>query len=97
MSLRYRISELAKLDLEGVWEYTSRKSSEGQADKYFELLIEGIETICFHPEIGRSIAEVKDAYRIHKTGSHLIIYKQKNDEIFIDRILHERMNIEEHL
>jgi len=97
MSLRYRISELAKLDIEGVWEYTARTWSVGQADKYFQILIKGIETICLHPEVGRSIGEVKKGHRMLESGSHLIIYKEKNDEIYIDRILHERMNIEEQL
>lgn len=95
MSLQSRISRLDKLDLEHIWEYTARTWSEEQADKYFHLLLNGIETICLYPEIGRSLEGVKQGQRVLEAGKQLIIYKLKNKEVFIDRILHIRMNIKE--
>ena len=93
MSLKYKLSKLALRDLDGIWEYTFETWSKAQANKYYKEIIKGIDVICKNPEIGKSIDELKSNHRIKKVKFHLIVYKVKNNIIFIDRILHERMDI----
>jgi len=97
MSLSFEISELAQADLERIWNYTAINWSSVQADKYYKELIAQIETICKNPEIGRSIAYIKNQHQKVNFFSHMIIYKVVNKVIFIDRILHKRMDIESNL
>jgi len=93
MKSRYEISELAIQDLEGIWQFTVGNWSVKQANKYYELLIEAIEQICKFPQIGKSIESIKKHHRMYQVKSHLIIYKIVDDFIWIDRILHQRMDI----
>jgi len=97
MSLKYELSSLAGEDLERIWLYTYETWSITQADFYYNLILDEIEKLCNHPEIGRTIEKVKRDHRIREVKSHLIIYKIKNDIIYVDRILHQRMDIESQL
>ena len=95
--MNYIISELAKRDLEDIYAYTIEKWSINQANRYYELIIEEIQSICRNPEIGKSLSEIKKHHRSRSIKSHLIIYKQENQMILIDRILHRRMDINKRL
>jgi toxin ParE1/3/4 len=92
--LSFRISELALEDLESIWSYTAVNWSSNQADRYYEEIISQINTICDNPQIGMSIAHIKDSHRKVGVNSHMIIYKVVNDVVFVDRILHMRMDID---
>jgi len=94
MNLKYEFSHLAKLDLEYIWKYTANNWSVDQANKYYKLIIDKINEICKNPNIGKSLESFKKKHRVIKVISHLVIYKLHNDSIFIDRILHKRMDIE---
>lgn len=94
MKLNYQLSKLALDDLEDIWEYTFETWSKTQANRYYKEIIQGIDVICKNPEIGKSIEEIKSNHRIRKVKFHLIVYKVKNNIIFVDRILHERMDID---
>ena len=61
------------------------------------MIFVSIDLICRNPKIGKSIAEVNDRHRKHIVGSHIIIYKIENNLILIDRVLHQRMDIENQL
>jgi len=93
MNLKYELSNLAILDLEDIWKYTAKNWSISQANSYYRLFYNKIDEICKHPNIGKSIEQLKKEHRIVKVKSHLIIYKIKNETIFVDRILHQRMDI----
>lgn len=97
MRYDFEISQLAELDLENIWLYTLQNWSHKQADKYYRLIISEIYSICDNPEIGKAIEELKMEHRVRKIESHIIIYKIKRDKIWIDRILHQRMDIESRL
>lgn len=95
--LEFRISKLAKRDLEKIWNFTANEWSPTQANKYYNSLIRGIKSICKNPGIGRSIQEVKKEHRILPIKSHLIVYKFDRNIVFVDRILHRRMDIDSRL
>jgi len=95
--MKYIISKLALEDIDSIWEYTVQEWSIKQAEKYYNTIISKIQLICQNPKIGESIKDVKDTHRKQNIGSHMIIYKFQDDLIFIDRILHQRMDIENQL
>jgi len=97
MKLEYQLSKLAIKDLENIWEYTFANWSLKQADKYIKQIISQINKVCLNPEIGRPIFNVKPKHRMKKINSHLIIYKVDNHTLKVDRILHEKMDIENQL
>ncbi len=92
---RYRFTNEAVKDLEEIWSYTKQKWSIVQADRYYNLIIDEIEFISSNPLLGRSIDYIKEGYRSTKVKSHIIFYKQQEeDTIVIVRILHQRMDTE---
>ena len=97
MKLGYELSKLALEDLNSIWEYTAEQWSIEQANKYYKDIFEVVELICINPKVGKSIIEVKEKHRSIIVKSHLIIYKIEKNIIQIDRILHQRMDIDFHL
>ncbi len=49
------------------------------------------------PHLGRVCDEIRQGYRKHHVGRHLIFYRQVAAHIEIIRILHKRMDVESHL
>jgi len=91
----YRFTNDAVKDLEEIWSYTKQKWSVEQADRYYALIIDEIEFIASNPLLGRSIDHVKEGYRSTRVKSHVVFYKQQEDDkILIVRILHQRMECE---
>lgn len=97
MKLDYELSKLAINDLESIWSYTAKEWSVKQANKYYEIIFDVIDSICTDPEIGRSIREVKENHRLKIAHSHMIIYKIENEKILIDSILPQKMDVENKL
>jgi toxin ParE1/3/4 len=92
---RYSFTNEAVKDLEEIWSYTYQKWSLKQADRYYNLIIDEIEFIASNPLSGRTIDHIKEGYRSTKVKSHVVFYKQQEDDtILIVRILHQRMDSE---
>jgi toxin ParE1/3/4 len=96
-ALPFVISKKAIADQENIWLYTADKWSIGQADRYYNLIIDEIHFICKNPGTGKSMEFVRKGYRASKVKSHLVFYKLEKDIVQIVRILHERMDIENRL
>ena len=94
MKLKYQLSKLAITDLDSIWLYTANEHSIKQANAYYNEIFDVIDLICGNPYIGRSIQEIQKNHRSKLAMSHMIIYKIENNKIFIDRILHQKMDIE---
>ena len=91
----YRLSNEAIKDLDDIWFYTCQKWSVEQADRYYYLIIDEIKFIASNPLTGRSVSYIKEGYRSTIIKSHVIFYRQiENDIILIVRILHQNMDIE---
>lgn len=97
MKFNFEISKLALKDLDDIWEYSAEQWSRQQANRYYKELIQSIQEICNNSEIGKPIDYVKQGHRIINVKSHMIVYKMQQEIIYIDRILHQKMDIEKHL
>ncbi len=94
---KYRISEAAINDLDGIWEYTFLKWSKEQADRYQNLIMNEIEFIAENISSGKSMNHIKDGYLVSYVKSHMIFFKRKEGIVEIIRILHQKMDIESNL
>ena len=82
-------------DLGEIWNYTCKKWSFEQADRYYNLIIEEIEFIASNPLFGKPIDHIKQGFRSTKVKSHIVFYKiVEENKIIVVRILHQMMDIE---
>ena len=96
---KVRYSNKAVEDLSSIWEYTFTKWSENQADEYYAMLISACNRLLYPSLISnRSYEEISEGLLGVKAGHHLIFYNiLENDDVMIIRILHDRMDIKQHL
>lgn len=92
---KYQFSNKAVEDLSDIWNYTVTEWSEQQADQYYEMLIASCRKIAADLLLfGRKYEEIAEDLLGFKANKHLIFYKITDAEnIFIVRILHERMDL----
>lgn len=96
---KIRLSRKAISDLDGIWAYTVETWSEEQAVLYYRQIHAAIQSLHNLPaflEIKYDI--IKPGLLGHQVGHHIIFYKKETDgSIWVDRILHERMDYQRHL
>ena len=97
--MNYKISIQAENDLEKIWLYTFENWSIEQADRYLKLIFNEIEYLCSKPKSGSDFSNIRKGYWRSKVNSHFIFYKIniKQNQLEIIRILHEVMNVENHI
>jgi len=97
--MNFVITNEAALDLESIWLYTIETWSAEQADKYLNLIFNEIEYLSENPNSGIDFSHTRKGYLRSKINYHFIFYKvnSRKGEIEIIRILHEQMDIENHL
>ena len=95
--VKYRIRATAVKDLDGIWEYTFRKWSKDQADRYHGLIISEIEYVANNKPAGKDMSHVNEGYLVTYVKSHMIFFKRQKDIVHVIRILHQKMDIESNL
>lgn len=91
----FKFTNKAVSDLTQIWNYTVKKWSEDQADKYYYMLIENCREVAKNPDLGKNYSVVKENLLGFKAGRHIIFYlKIEDNAIEIIRIIHEQMDIE---
>jgi toxin ParE1/3/4 len=91
---KFKFSEEAYWDLNDILNYTFDHWSENQAEKYYKTLKKACEFIAKNQSLGRNYSNVRKHLKGYKAGRHIIFFEIINDdEIKVQRILHERSNI----
>lgn len=93
----YILTNTAVDDLADIWNYTFEVWSENQADRYYQLLIDGFEHIAESPAIGRKYDEIENGLLGFHVAKHIIFYLVEDKEVQIIRILHTQMDIRQHI
>jgi toxin ParE1/3/4 len=93
----FRLTAKAKADLKSIARYTQDTWGREQRNKYLLELDSSLHTLARKPQRGRACDYIRKGYRKYHTGKHFIFYRQTNKGIEIIRILHESMDIENHL
>ena len=96
---KIRLSRKAIADLDGIWDYTVEAWSEEQAVIYYRQIyttIQGLNNLPVFLEKGYDV--IKHGLFGFKVGHHIVFYKKHKDgSIWVDRILHEKMDYQRHL
>jgi toxin ParE1/3/4 len=107
---RYRLTEIADADIDGILRYTAQQFGPLQQDRYAELIERAatmVATVPEHPlsrardELGRGVRSlhVERVAKRRGAASHVLFYKidVRGEGIIILRVLHESMEPIRHL
>lgn len=87
----YRLSRLARLDLLEIADYTVDTWGEAQAQHYLDGIANCLDTLQEKPLMGRPCDAIRTGYRRIEYKKHAIFYRVEDGDLFISRILHQRM------
>lgn len=93
----YVLRPRAQRDIEDIWDYSAATWSVAQAEVYVRQIQQCLETLATDPRLGRKCDEIRAGYRKYPAGLHVVFYRIVDGGIDIVRILHQRMDFEQHL
>ncbi len=76
-------SELARKDLDEIYESSLMRWGVEQTNKYMDDLESRIEWLLSNPELGLNRDEVKDSYKSYFQGKHTIFFRKTDKGIEI--------------
>ena len=95
---RYLLNPVAAADLEQIYDYTLGRWDIDQAEHYVRGLLLAFDRAADNPRIGRACDDIRPGYFRLSAGSHTIYYRIAATGIVeIMRILHQRMDADQHL
>ncbi|MBO7604710.1 MAG: type II toxin-antitoxin system RelE/ParE family toxin [Bacteroidales bacterium] len=96
---KYHISRKAIEDLEGIWKYTASEWSEEQASDYYRQLYISIRNLAtIQPYLRRDFSVISPELLGFMKGHHIIFFEKHSDgSVWVDRILHEKMDFHRYL
>ena len=95
--MKWRITGPAHRDLEGIWTYTQLRWNARQADQYLELLAARIIWLAGNKNLWIVRDDIRDGLFCYSEGRHLIFFTETSGVLTVVRVLHERMNTEQHI
>ena len=93
----YVFSKEAENDLVEIYHHGFINYGERKADLYIEALKEKCQFLAGMPNLCPDHEEFSPPVKIHHHKKHLIIYIVETEYILIVRVLHERMDIQQHI
>jgi toxin ParE1/3/4 len=94
----FLLTNAAKADLKAIAIYTQKEWGKNQRNIYLRQIDDTFHILSDKPSTGKLCEEIKPGYRKYPIGSHIIFYRSGNrDCIEIVRILHKRMDADQHL
>ncbi|WP_347888513.1 type II toxin-antitoxin system RelE/ParE family toxin [Nitrosomonas europaea] len=85
-------------DLLSIGRYTRKEWGKAQQIRYLTQLDRAFHDLADKPGLGRACDEIREGYFKYGVGKHVIFYRHTGKgQIEIVRILHGRMDIEQHL
>lgn len=94
----YLLTTAARKDLINIGRFTTEKWGKLQRDKYLKQFDDAFKLLSRQPEIGRDADYIKPGYKKFSQGSHIIFYRAGTEShIVVIRILHNSMDVEQHL
>jgi len=81
----------AELDMAEIGEYTTREWGLSQTDKYIDKLEDCFVPLVTRPELGRPCFYLHPGLHRFEKAEHVVFYPFEAQDIFIVRILHNRV------
>jgi toxin ParE1/3/4 len=93
---RLAFTPLAMADIDRIWDYSAENWGPDQADRYTDEIRDACLALASGRKTGRA-ADVRDGYWKYITGSHVIYFKDRADQLDVIRILHGSQDADLHL
>lgn len=94
----YLLTFAARKDVIDIGRFTAEKWGKRQRDKYLKQLDDAFKLLGRQPDIGRDADGIKPGYKKFSQGSHIIYYRAGTESrVVIVRILHNSMDVDQHL
>jgi toxin ParE1/3/4 len=84
------LQPLAREDLADIWQWTSDRYGEDQADRYTADLYDAMALMADNPLLAPLHAEFRPPVRLWRSGSHLIVFTADEERLIAIRVLHVR-------
>jgi toxin ParE1/3/4 len=91
------LSPRAQRDIEEIWDYSASIWGVQQAEVYVRQIRRAVEIVAEDPRRGRNCDNIRAGYRKYPAGSHFVFYRAVEGGIDVVRILHQRMDFDQHL
>jgi toxin ParE1/3/4 len=88
---------LAEQDLSDIWLYAFEKWGDVQADRYLRELGAAMNDLCKTPGLAKPRNEILQGLFSKLVNRHVIFCRIESDSLIVWRVLHERMDAEDHL
>ena len=96
MAKGFNLTNRAKEDLRGIWDYTFINRGEAQADHYVTTLYKRFEWLADRPRVGKHRADIREGYYCFPHGAHVVFYLIREDAIDIIGVPHKHLDIDSH-
>ncbi|MBD2857724.1 type II toxin-antitoxin system RelE/ParE family toxin [Spongiibacter sp. KMU-158] len=94
----FLLTSAARKDIIEIGRFSTEKWGIRQRDKYLKQLDDAFRLLARQPDIGRDAEDIKPGYKKFSQGSHIIFYRAGTEsKIVVIRILHNSMDVEQHL
>ncbi|MBX9645981.1 MAG: type II toxin-antitoxin system RelE/ParE family toxin [Xanthobacteraceae bacterium] len=90
---RVVFSPKAQADIDVIWNQSVQNWDIIQAQRYIRHIQAAVETLAAYPALGVACDFIRDGYRRHPAGSHVIYFRQIENGIAVIRILHKRVDV----
>ncbi len=87
----YKLSNLAVVDFASIYDYTLLNFGEAQADSDTDEMEDVLQSVVHSPRMGRENPDIAEGVRRVDYRLHAIFYRIRDNDIFILRILHHKM------
>jgi toxin ParE1/3/4 len=77
--------------------FSAETWGSAQRDNYRAALDQALTTLGRSPHIGRVRDEISHGLRSYRVEQHIIFYRVAADTVTILRILHQKMDVDQHL
>jgi plasmid stabilization system protein ParE len=86
---RYRLSRLARTDLDRIWFRIASKASIQTADRLIDAITDRFPMLANMPEAGRASEHIEPGLRVFPVRNYLIYYRRApRARILIARVIH---------
>ncbi|MDE0064313.1 MAG: type II toxin-antitoxin system RelE/ParE family toxin [Gammaproteobacteria bacterium] len=93
---KFRLSRRAATDLENIAGYTIKRFGVEQARVYRDSLKSCFQRLANNPEMGRKAEQLARGLRRFEHQAHIVFYTVDDNEIYVVRVLHSRMDVRRH-
>ncbi len=93
----YRLSRKADEDLQDIFRYTNSEHGVDRAAAYLTQLEECFLQLAGNPGLAQSVDFIRPGYLRYLHQKHAIYFVERAENIFIVRVLHQRMKATIHL